>query len=258
MKSSSDPSRLAAAARLAAVPVAALGLGTVAWAPVADAAPTAINGNSYDLATLDYGVYLDLDGDGQNDFFVEYFQGFEDIGYGDQIVIQPLGQTLLSLQSGDAASVITPNTIVAEREGSSPSFGSSPTAVAFNNGEYLRSFSTPPETAAYILDGLYDANGVPDTGLFLGNFLAEDSSAVLYDSLTYTDLLDVGNDFLVVFDIPGGSPYVATLDFIANFQDDAFNGFIVGSNSNYVALPEPGIAAIAAIAPLLTLRRRHS
>ena len=237
------------AALLVAVPVGAL------LAPAdARAAPLAINGDSFSVTDLaNDGPLLDLDGDGINDFQLGFLAG--DGEFGAQLF---LTAPLLPNQGAPR------NSILGEFEGVSVSrFINGPGAAPFSSAGLSLSGLEFGEntTAAEVLANTYDSAGSP-TDDFQGNFTAVDQ-AVLYDSQRFFDLLIPGNTFRVVFDIPGGSPFVATIDLDGAFDaDNNLTGFTVASGSGFETLansvPEPAGAALLALGGLALLRRRHA
>ena len=259
-------SRTAAIARLAAVPAAAL----AATATPTDAAAVPLNPaalGTYDLAAdLEYGFAdIDIDGDGLFDFTLSHF-----VDYGDVLTIS-FFPDFLEVEDGDGVPVFLEPVV-------SP-FATNATVVELENpyfifGPYLPvalfdaagdSINLPGVTLDAVTAELFDADGTPliDT-LAFGSFGAETFEAVLYeDSSNLTDsifdaALQPGHFIPLVFDIPGGSPYLAQLNFTGVFDGDgALTGVTLEADSSFAALPEPTTAAIAGLAGLACLGRRR-
>ena len=236
------------AALLVAVPV-----GTLLASADARAAPLAINGDSFSVSDLENdGPLIDLDGDGINDFQLGFLAGGGE--FGAQLF---LSAPLLPNEGAPR------NSILGEFEGFRV-LGSNngPAAAPFDSAGLSLSGLESGETttAAEVLANTYDSAGRP-TDDFQGNFTAVDQ-AVLYNSQSFFELLIPGNAFNIVFDIPGGSPFVATIDLDGAF-DAAGNlsGFTVASGSGFETLassvPEPASAGVVALGCVALAGRRR-
>lgn len=255
------PSRLRAAALLAAVPAAAL-----TATPSAHAAPlnSAITGTTFGFTgvegtDLSYGVLLDLDGDGVDDFELRYESAFGLPDYGDQLRLSPL------LPIPTAQALVGPgvNSVLVDLEGASTSAAGGTVVAAFDAAG--KSLTFPDVTSAQILDEQYDEDGsfTIDAGPTGGSFTpGQLIDSVLYDSLTYDLAVQDGSSVVVVFDIPGGSPYAATLDIDAAFNENgSLSTLTFGAGSSFVplaqAVPEPASAALVGLGALAMVRRRR-
>ena len=215
------------------------------------------------------GIFVDLDGDDLVDFRLSFVDGDADLDRGDQLVISA---PFVIASATDSASGIlidpgpapAPNSILGEFEGIFvTSFTNGPGAAPFNSAGLSLSNLEFGDivTATEVIAGSYDSFGT-STGFFQGNFNGVDQ-AVLYDSIDFTDLLTLGNTFVAVFDIPGGSPFVATIDLDGDFDADGnLSGFAVAGSSGFDTLansvPEPASAALLALGGLALLRRRNA
>lgn len=236
-------SRRRAAAMLAAVPAALLGASS-ANAIVVIGGDIPITPQTFTQAQLAGGVQVDIDGDGNDDFSL----GLDGYGaYGDALVLFPRNL-------GDG--IPDTNFALVDLEANTLDFVSAGTpAAAF----------TDPATRDAVVADLFNPDGTPTGALSQGRFVSDAFSSVLYEPQAYEELLTPGTFTAVVFDIPGGSPYVATLDFDLNVSfDNNAGAFVVddvtiAAGSTYTALPEPGTALMAAaFSGLAMLRRRRA
>ena len=229
----------------------------------AQIAPLVINGTTFnvsDIGSDGTGPLVDLDGDGNNDFQLGFRPLTDDSG--SQLFISA------PLPVGDGPA----NSILGEFEGVFvSSFNNGPGAAPFNSAgvsisslEFLE-FGGSLVNVTEVLAGTYDSDGT-STGFFEGNFNAT-SPAVLYDSESFDDLLTLGNTFVAVFDIPGGSPYVATIDLEGDFDaDNNLTSFTVATGSNFQtlgnalgnAVPEPSSTTFVALVGLVLVGRRRN
>ena len=244
MKDTNPHSR--AAALLAAVPVALLGASS-ANAIVAIGGDIPITPQSFTNAQLANGVQVDIDGDGVTDFSLglDNFDGYGT--YGDALVLYPRNL-------GDGIPETNFALVDVEADTLGPLSASGDPAAAFTDNATLDA----------VVADLFNNDGTPTGILSQGRYASDSFISVLYEPLAYEALLAPGTFTAVVFDIPGGSPYVASLDFDINANFDNNTGtFVVddvtlAAGSSYIALPEPTAAALALSGLALLARRRRA